>query len=127
MNRLTEIIAKRRQSIAAAKDAVSLSSLESRAAETRRDAPAHALLRALPYGDGARVIAEFKRRSPSKGVIREDANASGIARQYERGGAAAISVLTESDYFDGSLDDLRQVRTATSIPILRKDFIVDEY
>ena len=127
MNKLAEIIATRRQRIAAAKDAVSLSSLESRAAETRRDAPAHALWRALSYGDGARIIAEFKRRSPSKGIIREGANASVIARQYERGGAAAISVLTEPDYFDGSLDDLREVRTATSIPILRKDFIVDEY
>ncbi len=127
MNKLTEIIATRRQRIAAARDAVSLSSLGSRAEETRRDAPAHALLRALSRGDGARVIAEFKRRSPSKGIIRDGANASLIARQYERGGAAAISVLTEPDYFDGSLDDLREVRTATSIPILRKDFIVDEY
>jgi len=73
------------------------------------------------------VIAEFKRASPSKGVIRADAEPSQLARSYEAGGAAAVSVLTEEDRFQGSLDDLRAVRAAVKIPVLRKDFIFDEY
>jgi indole-3-glycerol phosphate synthase len=77
--------------------------------------------------DGINIIAEFKRRSPSKGVIREGANPSEIARAYEAGGAVAMSVLTEEDYFAGSLDDLRQVKSTVNLPVLRKDFIVDEY
>jgi indole-3-glycerol phosphate synthase len=77
--------------------------------------------------NGINIIAEFKRRSPSKGTIRENADAATIARSYQCGGAAAISVLTEENYFAGSLDDLRQVRNAVTIPILRKDFIFDEY
>jgi indole-3-glycerol phosphate synthase len=77
--------------------------------------------------DGINIIAEFKRRSPSKGVIREGANPSEIARAYEAGGAVAMSVLTEEDYFAGSLDDLCQVKSTVNLPVLRKDFIVDEY
>jgi indole-3-glycerol phosphate synthase len=77
--------------------------------------------------DGINIIAEFKRRSPSKGVIREGANPIDIARAYQAGGAVAMSVLTEEDYFAGSLDDLRQVKTTVRLPVLRKDFIVDEY
>jgi indole-3-glycerol phosphate synthase len=82
---------------------------------------------ALADGLGINIIAEFKRRSPSKGIIREAADARTTAQEYERGGAAAVSVLTEADYFDGSLDDLSLVRQTTKLPILRKDFIVDEY
>src|SRR4029078_4178998 len=67
------------------------------------------------------------RRSPSKGMIREGADPIEIARAYREGGAVAISVLTEEDYFAGSLDDLRQVKAAVDLPVLRKDFIVDEY
>jgi indole-3-glycerol phosphate synthase len=78
-------------------------------------------------GDGPRVIAECKRRSPSKGVLRDDYDAAAIARAYERAGAAAISVLTEPTFFDGSLDDLRAVRDAVAVPLLRKDFIVSEF
>jgi indole-3-glycerol phosphate synthase len=79
--------------------------------------------------DAARlnVIAECKRRSPSKGVLRESYDPGAIARAYEAAGAAAISVLTEPTFFDGSLDDLRAVRNAVSLPILRKDFVVSEY
>src|SRR4051794_36364805 len=76
---------------------------------------------------GINIIAEFKRRSPSKGMIREDANPIEIARAYHEGGAVAMSVLTEEDYFAGSLDDLRQVKATVDLPVLRKDFIVDEY
>ena len=93
----------------------------------RASGPPHALFRALTDGESIKVIAEFKRRSPSKGSIKAEADPVTMARQYERGGATAISVLTEPDYFDGSLDDLRAVRKATTLPILRKDFIVDEF
>lgn len=73
------------------------------------------------------IIAEIKRRSPSKGIIREDFDAVRIAESYESGGAAALSVLCEEDYFDGSLDHLRAARAAVELPVLRKDFIFDEY
>jgi indole-3-glycerol phosphate synthase len=76
---------------------------------------------------GISVIAEHKRRSPSAGAIREGATVSEIVQAYERGGAAALSVLTEPFHFAGSLDDLREARAASSLPVLRKDFIVDEY
>ena len=77
--------------------------------------------------EGINVIAEIKRRSPSKGVIRESFDAVSIARNYTENGAAAISCLTEEDFFDGSLDTLRAVRRASSLPLLRKDFIFDVY
>lgn len=73
------------------------------------------------------VIAECKRRSPSKGVLAADYDPVKIARSYEQGGAAAMSVLTEPTFFDGSLDHLAAVRRAVTRPLLRKDFIVDEY
>lgn len=73
------------------------------------------------------VIAECKRRSPSKGVLAAEYDPVTIARQYERGGAAAISVLTEPTFFDGALDHLTAVRGAVQVPVLRKDFVVDEY
>ena len=76
---------------------------------------------------GARVIAECKRRSPSKGILREQYNPADHARAYALAGAAAISVLTEPTFFDGHPDHLRQVRAAVDIPLLRKDFIVSEY
>jgi indole-3-glycerol phosphate synthase len=76
---------------------------------------------------GISVIAEHKRRSPSAGVIREGADLSEVVQAYERGGAAALSILTEPFHFDGSLDDLRAARAATHLPVLRKDFIVDTY
>jgi len=73
------------------------------------------------------VIAECKRRSPSKGVLRADYDPASIALSYARSGAVAISVLTEPTFFDGSLDHLRAVRAAVDLPLLRKDFIVSEY
>ena len=107
MDLLAEIVAKKRERM-------------------RSNANPHAFLRALQR-DGINVIAEFKRRSPSKGMIRADANVIEIARAYQMGGAVAMSVLTEEDYFDGSLDDLRQVKSTVDLPVLRKDLIVDEY
>ncbi len=119
MSFLSEIIERKRQRLALAKRNVQLDDFE------RRSNP-HRLRHAL-LNDGINIIAEFKRRSPSKGVIRPDADLEQIAKSYEAGGAAAISVLTEEDYFSGSLDDLRQVKKSVDLPALRKDFIFDEY
>jgi len=82
---------------------------------------------ALAAADRVNVIAECKRRSPSKGVLAADYDPAAIADQYERGGAAAISVLTEPTFFDGALEHLAAVRARVALPLLRKDFIVDEY
>jgi indole-3-glycerol phosphate synthase len=76
---------------------------------------------------GLSLIAEHKRRSPSAGAIREDLELEDVVRAYERGGASAVSVLTEGSSFGGSLEDLATARAATALPILRKDFIVDRY
>jgi indole-3-glycerol phosphate synthase len=80
-----------------------------------------------PAADAPRIIAECKRRSPSKGILRQDYDPAAHARAYADAGAAAISVLTEPTFFDGSPDHLRHVRAAVELPILRKDFIVTEY
>ena len=82
---------------------------------------------AISGADRVNVIAECKRRSPSKGVLRAEYDPVAIATAYEAAGAAAISVLTEPTFFDGSLDHLVAVRAAVDVPILRKDFIVSEY
>ena len=84
-------------------------------------------LHAALTGPGISVIAEFKRRSPSAGTLRERPDVTELVGAYERGGAAAVSILTEGPHFDGSLEDLREARAACALPILRKDFIVDPY
>ena len=81
------------------------------------------LLAASPYG----IIAEFKRKSPSKGWIHEDARPIDVVPMYAAGGASALSILTDSKYFGGTLDFITQVRASVDIPILRKEFIIDEY
>jgi indole-3-glycerol phosphate synthase len=126
MNILSEIIAKKRERLIAAGELVPLAEIQRLAGEVRSDAASHALSNAL-RADGVNVIAEFKRRSPSKGIIRPDADLLSIVQGYEAGGAAAVSVLTEEDYFAGSLDDLRTVKATVRLPVLRKDFVFDEY
>ena len=122
MDILSEIIAKKRERVAAAP----FDDLRRQAREAREGSKPHALRTALS-AEGINIIAEFKRRSPSKGTIRADANLIQIVQSYEAGGAAAISVLTEEDYFDGSLDDLRAVKSAVKLPVLRKDFVFEDY
>jgi indole-3-glycerol phosphate synthase len=119
MSFLAEIIERKRQRLESVKEAVPPETFEIRANSHRFR---QALLR-----DGINIIAEFKRRSPSKGMIRADADLERVVHAYQSGGAAAISVLTEEDYFSGSLDDLRLVKKSVDVPVLRKDFVVDEY
>ncbi len=124
---LEQILAAKRRAVKIATEEIPLTQLSREAAGVRRSAQPHALVKALRENTRLNIIAEFKRRSPSRGLIREQASISAIARDYESGGAAAISVLTEEDYFAGSLGDLRAARQAVSLPILRKDFIFEEY
>jgi indole-3-glycerol phosphate synthase len=124
---LSEIIASKRQLIEVARRALTIEHLRQDADKVRTAAKPHALREALGDNERINIIAEFKRRSPSRGIIRENANAATMARSYESAGAAAVSVLTEEDYFGGSLEDLRGAREAVSLPILRKDFVVDEF
>ncbi len=126
MDVLSKIIAKKRERVEQAKQTVSLEQVRGDAYAKRIASTPLALSRAL-RADEINIIAEFKRRSPSKGVIRADADLSWIVRSYAMGGAAAISVLTEEDFFDGSLADLREVKTLVHLPVLRKDFVFDEY
>jgi indole-3-glycerol phosphate synthase len=127
VNILERIITAKRVRLENSKSDVPLAQLRNAAQHQRANAQPHALLFALNQTDRLNVIAEFKRRSPSKGVICHDADAVRIARCYEEGGAAAISVLTEEDFFEGSLADLRAVRQSVKVPVLRKDFIFDPY
>jgi indole-3-glycerol phosphate synthase len=103
-----------------------VSRMEVERAAARRQ-PNGAGFRASLAAPGIRIIAECKRRSPSRGVLRASYDPVAIARGYEANGAAAISVLTEPTFFDGDLDHLRRVRDAVSTPLLRKDFIVTDY
>jgi indole-3-glycerol phosphate synthase len=127
VNILDEIISAKQERVAAAKVNRPLDQLRETATEARRLATSHALLAAVSRASQLNIIAEFKRRSPSKGIIRGHADPASVARAFERGGAVAISVLTEEDYFEGSADDLAEVRRTTSLPLLRKDFIFDTY
>jgi indole-3-glycerol phosphate synthase len=121
--RLEQLINATRQRVDQRKAAHPLSELEREVAERGEGLPFREAL-AHP---GTSLVAEYKRRSPSAGVIREGASVTEVVQAYERGGAAALSVLTEEDHFGGSLADLREARAASSLPILRKDFTLDPY
>jgi indole-3-glycerol phosphate synthase len=120
VNALTPIVAATRAEVARRRAATPTWELGTRAGPIR---PFAEVLRA----PGLSVIAEHKRRSPSAGTIREGSPLEEVIAAYERGGAAALSVLTDGPSFGGSLDDLRAARAASALPILRKDFIVDDY
>jgi indole-3-glycerol phosphate synthase len=127
MGILSGIIETKRKRVDASKTASALEKLREQAVAIRSSSTSHALAAALSQTDRINVIAEFKRRSPSKGVIRDDVSAIQMAQLYELGGAAAISVLTEEDHFSGSLDDLKAVKSCCDLPVLRKDFIFEDY
>jgi indole-3-glycerol phosphate synthase len=122
-NVLERIVDVTRDEVRRRRKEVPLALLESRLAPHREGRPfSEALVR-----PGVSIIAEHKRRSPSAGEIRAGATVTEIAQAYERGGAAALSVLTEGPHFGGTLADLEEARAATGLPILRKDFMVDAY
>ncbi len=126
---LRRIVARKLDRLARDSAARPLADMRADALRVRGSATtrAHALRAALADSTGLHVIAEIKRASPSLGDIRPDLMPAEVARAYERGGAAAISVLTEEEHFHGSLEDLRSVRAAVVLPVLRKDFLVDEW
>ena len=124
-NILAEIIDQKRQVVTRLRRDFGSRDFRKRALASRANAVPHRLLEALESNSGGpKIIAEFKRRSPSSGTIRDDMSAADIACLYERGGACAISVLTDEQYFGGSIGDIHAVRASTRLPILRKDFII---
>ncbi len=127
-NILDQIVARKRERLEEARRRLPLESLAT-SLPPREGLPGggRGPLEAALRQPGPQIIAEIKRRSPSKGVIRPSFDPVAIARNYQANGAAAISCLTEEDFFDGSLDHLRAVRQVTTLPILRKDFLFDRY
>jgi indole-3-glycerol phosphate synthase len=123
---LTKIIETKKEEVKASKNRISEDQMRKAAESSGEKRPFEAVLE-KPGPSGANIIAEIKRASPSKGVIKDDLDADVFARYYEAGGAAAISVLTDALYFKGSLDDLRVARKAVSLPVLRKEFILSTY
>jgi indole-3-glycerol phosphate synthase len=121
--RLEALVSATREALDARRAAVPAEELEQAIAARDDDRPfAEALVR-----PGTSLIAEHKRRSPSAGTIRAEGSCAELVGAYERGGAAALSILTEEAHFGGSLDDLREARAATDLPVLRKDFTIDPY
>ena len=122
---LGQILATKVEELALARAERSLAVVEAAALQVP---PARSLIKALRRGDGpVRVLAEIKRASPSAGPIRPDADPVEIAADYQGGGAAALSVLTDRRYFDGDLAFLGRIRATSSLPLLRKDFLIDPY
>jgi indole-3-glycerol phosphate synthase len=122
-NILETIIAKKKREVADRKSEKSIQQLEKESFFTQETL---SFKEFLLRKDKTGIIAEFKRRSPSKGIINDEASVSEVTLQYEKSGASAISVLTDEEFFGGSLKDLEKA-TEREVPILRKDFIVDEY
>ena len=126
MNALDEIVARTRSEVVRRRREISIRELMAAASERIAAEPRRPFADAL-RAPGVSVIAEHKRRSPSAGAIREDQALEDVVAAYERGGAAALSILTEEHSFGGSLADLELARRSASLPILRKDFVVDRY
>jgi indole-3-glycerol phosphate synthase len=123
MNVLDRIVEDTRDEVQRRRQQVPLARLQDAAAGRPECRPfQEALLR-----PGVSLIAEHKRRSPSAGPLREGSSVTDVVLAYERGGATALSILTEPFHFGGSLDDLREARAVTALPVLRKDFILDPY
>jgi indole-3-glycerol phosphate synthase len=128
---LKKIIARKHEEVAERSARVSIADLKQRIADQQGSASdprgfADALAASLSSGQPA-VIAEIKKASPSKGVIRDPFEPAEIAASYERGGASCLSVLTDVDFFQGADEYLQQARSACTLPVIRKDFIVDPY
>jgi len=121
---LDKIVATKRAEVLRAKQAHAESRLRKQLASAP---PLRDFLAPLAIPGSVRLIAEVKKASPSKGVIREDFDPVAIARTYQEHGAACISVLTDESYFQGSLEFLRRIRQAVDLPLLRKDFVIDTY
>ncbi|MGN6169438.1 MAG: indole-3-glycerol phosphate synthase TrpC, partial [Solirubrobacteraceae bacterium] len=126
MSELDRILESTRADVDRRRREVSQRGLE-RAAAKRLDGDPLRPFRAALEVPGLTLIAEHKRRSPSAGLIRDGLSPGQVVQAYERGGAGALSILTEATRFGGSLDDLRAARSASRLPILRKDFVVDPY
>lgn len=124
---LKEIIGFKKKRLEFAKSKISPEEIKNKAFAVRENSESHRLQKALTNTDKINIIAEIKRASPSKGMINDKIDVAETAQIYERGGACAISVLTEEDKFQGSIEDLKTARANVSLPILRKDFIFDEY
>jgi indole-3-glycerol phosphate synthase len=121
---LDDILVETRRTVAASRAHVPHAEIEQQAAAT---APARGLAQSLRAAQGMACIAEFKRRSPSRGWIQREADVASVARAYAAASASGMSVLTDTPFFGGSLDDLRRARAAIGLPLLRKDFLVDPY
>ena len=124
MNMLDQIIESKKRSLAGKKDWFSIKKLE---ASSLFDRECESLVKRLNSDATTGIIAEFKRRSPSKGIINDQAALIDVVTGYEHYGAAGISILTDEEYFGGSNEDLMKAREIVDIPLLRKDFIIDEY
>ncbi len=124
---LQRIIATKREEIARAIAAEPLAQLKKRAADADPPRDFVAAMQARVAAGHAAVIAEIKKASPSKGLLREQFDPAAIARSYAAAGAACLSVLTDAQYFQGASEHLVQARGACALPVLRKDFIIDEY
>lgn len=124
---LNRILARKTEEIAASKQALSIDQIRQQLEKSSAPRGFLKSLREKQTGGLAAVIAEIKKASPSKGVIREDFDPAQIAQSYARGGAACLSVLTDQDFFQGHNDFLVAARNACSLPVIRKDFIIDPY